>query len=90
MVMRIITNGKTLSEGLDFSEGVLGVFGDLGSEDGGGGQVVDVFEALIAEPERVGADLVAGDELVVDVALEAVRLLALEAVAGPMGRRSKV
>ena len=61
------------------------VFGDLGGEDGGGGEVVDVFEAFVAEPEEVEADLVAGDELVVGVPLEAVGLLALVAVAGLVG-----
>ena len=46
----------------------------------GGGEVVDVLEAVVAQPQQVEAGLVAGDQLVVGVALEALGLLAAVAV----------
>ena len=52
------------------------VFGDLGSNQIGVGQVGGVFERLVLEPEDVEADLVALEQLVITVgAPAAVRAL---------------
>jgi len=60
----------------------LEVFGDFGGEDGGGWEVVGVGEVVVAEPEDVEADLVAGQQFVVGEALEAFGGLAAAGFSG--------
>ena len=55
------------------------MFGDLSGKDFRWRQVVGVFEALVSQPEYVEAGLVTGDQLVVAVALEPIRLRAFVA-----------
>ena len=71
----------------ELGEGGFEVLDDLGGDDAGGGQVVGVLEALVAEPEDVEAGLVPGDQLVVGEAAEPLGLLALAALAGLVARR---
>jgi hypothetical protein len=66
----------------ELGESGLEVLDDLGGDDAGGGEVVGVLQALVAEPEDVETGLVTGDQLVVAEAAEPLALLALAPLAG--------
>ena len=41
------------------------VFDDAGGQRAGGGEIVGVFEAVVAQPEEIEAELVAFEQVVV-------------------------
>ena len=73
-------------DGLELGQRHAERLDDLGGEDVGGRQVVGVVQALVAEPEQVERELVAGRDLVVVVALEPVRLFRPLSVARSVAR----
>ncbi len=58
------------------------VFDDAGGQRAGGWEVVGVFEAFVAQPEEVEAELVAFEQFVVAEGVETLALLALVVVFG--------
>src|SRR5690606_11484456 len=66
----------------ELGEGGLEVFDDFRSDHSGGGKVVGVLLALVAQPEDVEAGLVSRHQLVVGEAAEPLALLALSSPAG--------
>lgn len=75
---------KALGQGSELLQSRLEVLDDLGGDDAGGGEVVGVFEALVAEPEDIQAGLVARHQLVVVEPLEPLGLLTLTEPTGPI------
>ncbi len=62
------------------------VFDDAGGQRAGGGEVVGVFEAVVAQPEEIEAELVAFEQFIVAEGVETLAFLALVAVLGVSSR----
>ena len=73
---------QILSDGHELFEGGLQVFDDAGGQRAGGWQVVGVFEAFVAQPEKVEAELVAFEQVFVAEGVETLAFLALVTVFG--------
>src|ERR1035437_9343864 len=63
-------------------QGRFQVFDDLLGQDVRCREIVEVVETFVLEPKDVQARLVAGDQLLIRVALEAIRGLAVVTVLG--------
>jgi hypothetical protein len=74
----------------EFFQGGFEAFDDLGGEQGGCGQVVAVFEAVVLEPEDVEVGFVPGGDLGVGEFLEALGFLAWVGRTGPVRRLGRL